>query len=143
MSQNSYLWAVVIDQVQVDSQLPHTLKGFSEPQTEKNKTWILTLCLKKRYKPTVTITENQENDVSSPVQPLPELSQHQRSMMHGLQVSTRHLDTNKPNYYYSKLIIESAQTFSCLLTCRITLVSCGTTVTILDPLSTRRSVSSF
>lgn len=28
-------------------------------------------------------------------------------------------------------------------TCRITLVSWGTTVTILDPLSTRRSVSSF
>lgn len=30
-----------------------------------------------------------------------------------------------------------------LLTCKITLVSWGTTVTILDPLSTRRSVSSF
>ncbi len=33
-----YLWVVVINEVQVDPQLPHTLKGISEPQTGKNKT---------------------------------------------------------------------------------------------------------
>lgn len=32
------------------------------------------------------------SDSASPIQPLPELSQHQRSVMHGLQISTRHLD---------------------------------------------------
>lgn len=33
-----HLWVVVINEVQVDPQLPHTLKGISEPQTEKHKT---------------------------------------------------------------------------------------------------------
>lgn len=34
----TYLWVVVINEVQVDPQLPHTLKSISEPQTENRKT---------------------------------------------------------------------------------------------------------
>lgn len=52
---------MVVDQVEVDPQLPHALKGLSE---------LLT------------------------VQPLSELSQHQCSMVDGLQVTARHLQTH-------------------------------------------------
>lgn len=33
----AYLWVVIVNEVQVDPQLPHTLKGISEPQTDDNK----------------------------------------------------------------------------------------------------------
>lgn len=125
----TYVWVVVINEVQVDPQLPHTLKGISEPQTENNKTkhagHSLTLrhikvqlwhfshflllvfthqatnhnlhvmsrswCLSNRWV-CRSYVQYDGRVSNSPVQPLPELSQHQRSMMNGLQVPTRHLD---------------------------------------------------
>lgn len=32
-----HLWVVIIDEVEVDPQLPHALKGISEPQTEETE----------------------------------------------------------------------------------------------------------
>lgn len=77
-------------------------------------------------------------------QPAPELSQHQRSMVNRLQVPTRHLIKHTLREHENLNNSQSRpKSWPGKLTCRTTLVSCGTTVTILDPLSTRRKVSSF